>query len=100
MITVRELIAISVLATGLGGEVRAQPLPPPIDLGIQNISQETGEWCWVAVAQQIVLASRGAQGTPPQCAMVALANNQNPAFCCNGNPQCVVPGSFQQIQWL
>lgn len=77
-----------------------------IMLPIQNIQQETNVWCWAAVAQQIVYSLRGQQGTPPQCAMVAMANYAHPGLCCtqwgqfNGNRQCLVTGSLQQIQGL
>lgn len=77
-----------------------------IDLPIQNLPQETDVWCWAAVAQQIILSLRGPNGTPPQCFMVAIANNAPPAACCNqngrfnGNPPCRRTGSLQQIQWL
>lgn len=71
-------------------------VPPPIDLGIQNIPQERPVWCWAAVAQQIIYHRRGA--TPQQCALVAMANNAPPAVCCSGyNPACDVTGSNQQI---
>jgi hypothetical protein len=79
----------------------SQPLPPPVNLPVQNIRQETSVWCWAAVAQQIVLASRGPQNTPPQCALVAIANGAPPQACCGGyNPACVRPGSIPQIQSL
>ncbi|HXO22309.1 MAG TPA: papain-like cysteine protease family protein [Thermoanaerobaculia bacterium] len=74
--------------------------PSPVDIPIQNIPQETPEWCWAAVAQQIILASVGLQQTPPQCALVAMANNAPPEVCCSGNPACVRTGSVQQIQFL
>lgn len=77
-----------------------------VDLLIQNIPQETDVWCWAAVAQQIIYFRQGPSGTPPQCHMVALANNAHPNVCCdhmgryNGNPMCRRVGSLQQIQWL
>lgn len=88
-------------AVSFFGTAAAQPLPPPIDLPIQNIPQETEVWCWAAVAQQIVLASRGPQATPPQCALVAMANGAPPGACCGGyNPACVRTGSISQIQGI
>jgi hypothetical protein len=78
----------------------SQPLPT-VDLPINDLPQETQVWCWAAVAQQIIMASRGPQGTPPQCALVAIANGAQPEFCCNSpNPQCVRTGSIPQIQGL
>ncbi|MXZ80632.1 MAG: hypothetical protein F4Z15_04545 [Gammaproteobacteria bacterium] len=77
-----------------------------VSLPIQNIPQETQVWCWAAVAQQIVYSLHGPGNTPPQCEMVALANNAPPNTCCdqfgryNGNPACMRTGSLQQIQWL
>jgi len=74
---------------------------PPVDLPIRDVPQQTPVWCWAAVSQQIILASRGPQGTPPQCALVAMANGAPPEACCDGpNPQCVRMGSIPQIQAL
>jgi len=73
----------------------------PVDLPIENISQETNVWCWAAVSQQIIAASRGREQTPQQCALVAVANGAPEETCCvQQNPQCVVTGSLQQIQGL
>ena len=75
--------------------------PPPVDIPIQNILQETPVWCWAAVSQQIILASRGPQVTPPQCALVAMANRSPPAACCSRyNPACVRTGNIAQIQFI
>ncbi len=61
-----------------------------------------GNWCWAAVAQQIILAKQGITNTPSQCALVAMANGAHPDVCCSGygNPSCVRVGSLQQIQYL
>lgn len=76
-------------------------IPAPVDLPIQNIRQETEVWCWAAVSQQIVAALKGPQSTPPQCALVAMANGAPPQACCGGqNPACVRTGTLQQIQGL
>lgn len=77
------------------------PLPSSaqsIDLGIINIAQEGQAWCWAAAAQQVVAWKTGR--APYQCEMVAVANGVHPAVCCPYNPQCDVPGSMQQIQFL
>lgn len=93
--------------TPVPGQIAAAPLsfpngpPPPVDLNIPNLRQETMVWCWAAVAQQIIHATKGAQQTPQQCALVAIANGAAPEFCCNGqNPQCVRTGAIPQIQQL
>lgn len=80
-------------------QVRAQ-VPPPVDLGIQNIPQDTLVWCWVAVAQQIVLASRGSNGTPPQCGLVAIASNAPPQYCCQMPAPGMRTGHLQEIRAL
>ena len=74
--------------------------PPPIDLGIQNILQETPVWCWAAVAQQIILASNGPAGTPPQCGLVAIASGVSPQMCCRVPTPCARGGHLQEIQGL
>jgi hypothetical protein len=82
-------------------ELAHAQLPQPVNIPIQNIPQETNVWCWAAVAQQIILASRGPVNTPPQCALVAMANGAPPIACCGGyNPNCLVTGSIPQIQNL
>lgn len=96
MIGRRELILGAASSCLLGRHAYSQCAP--VDLGIRNIRQETQVWCWAAVAQQIIHWRTG--NSPPQCALVAMANNAHPQFCCTGNPQCLVTGSLQQIQWL
>jgi len=95
-------IALILIASAPIRPVAAQS----IDLPIRNIPQETQVWCWAAVAQQIINFSVGRRRTPPQCALVAMANGAPPGVCCNragrfnGNPQCERTGAFQQIQGL
>lgn len=73
----------------------------PVDLPIENISQETKVWCWAAVSQQIIAASRGKAQTPSQCALVATANEAPAEICCvQQDPRCVTTGSLQQVQRL
>lgn len=74
--------------------------PPPVDMGIQNIPQETPVWCWAAVAQQIVMRLNGPAGTPPQCGMVAIASNLPPAYCCQMPSPCLRTGQLYEIQAL
>lgn len=94
----RFLLVAAVVA--MTTSAKAQ-IPSSVDIQIQNIPQETNVWCWVAVAQQIILASRGQSNTPQQCALVATANGAHPAACCNQyNPACVTTGSIPQIQNL
>lgn len=94
----RAILLLIFLSTSVSG----QPIPRPINLPIQNIMQETRVWCWAAVAQQIILSRQGPISTPPQCALVAMANGAHPNICCSGmgNPSCVKTGSLQQIQYL
>ncbi len=73
-------------------------LPPPVDLGIRNIMQDTDVWCWAAVAQQVIVKRRGK--SPPQCALVAMVHGRYPSFCCPHYERCAVSGSLRQIQTL
>lgn len=73
-------------------------LPPPVDLGIRNIMQETDVWCWAAVAQQVIVKRKGR--SPPQCALVAMVHGRYPSFCCPHYERCAVAGSLRQIQTL
>ena len=79
----------------------AQWGPPPVDLPIPNIQQETLAWCWVAVAQQIIAATYGWEYTPSQCALVAMAYGAHSDMCCVAyNEDCVRGGTLEQIQYL
>lgn len=94
-----QKLLISILAF-VAIHAKAQ-IPPPVDIPIPNIPQQTEVWCWVAVAQQIIHATHGPSQTPAQCALVAEANGANPASCCaQFNPSCVTTGSIAQIQML
>lgn len=73
-------------------------LPAPVDLHIPNFRQRTRVWCWVAVAQQIIHKKRGK--SPPQCALVAMAQGRYPSFCCPGYARCAVQGTLDQIRGL
>ncbi|MGF7082952.1 papain-like cysteine protease family protein [Mucilaginibacter sp. UYCu711] len=72
-------------------------LPPPVDLGIQNISQQDPMWCWAAAAQQVIYWKKG--GAPNQCELVAVAKGFNAQYCCTGG-QCSTPGTFDNIRGL
>ena len=101
-----SLALLIVVSTLFGVEGAKRAIAQNVILPIENIPQETDVWCWAAVAQQIVLSLNGPQRTPPQCGMVAIANNAHPRVCCdqhgrfNGNPVCRRTGSLQQIQGL
>ena len=116
----RRLAAVGALLLACACTPPAQPMQPPqapeptvyanglfsgpmptVDLPIQDITQQTPVWCWAAVSQQIIMASRGPQQTPPQCALVAIANNADPQICCNQQDRrCLRTGSIPQIQGL
>jgi hypothetical protein len=100
MLSRRHLLLGAAAAAVLPRPVRAQGAATcgAIDLGVPPVAQQTGVWCWAAVAEQIIRWKRG--HSPPQCALVALAYGQVVAPCCGGLPQCQVTGSLQQIQYL
>jgi hypothetical protein len=99
----KRLFAIFTLLIVLGpATAQMPPLPPPINLGVVNVPQDGPVWCWAAVARQIIAwKHQDLIGTPPQCALVAMANGAAPGFCCAGvNPACNTTGSISQIQGL
>lgn len=95
-----RLVRVILLAFAIARMADAQ-VPPPVDLPIPNIPQQTQVWCWAAVAQQIIQAQVGPMRTPDQCALVAMANGAHPGICCSGvNPACIRTGSLPQIAGL
>ena len=90
------MLPLVVVLSITGLPVRAQS----IDLGIQNIPQQTPVWCWAAVAQQIINHINGPLNTPQQCQLVAAAFNAAPQYCCQYPTPCMTTGSLQQIQGL
>ncbi|MDX7857967.1 papain-like cysteine protease family protein [Aeromonas caviae] len=95
----KSVIFTIIVLIALSFRAQAQP-PAPVDLGIQNISQQTPVWCWAAVAQQIIYKINGPGGTPHQCQLVAAAFNMAPQYCCQVPTPCMTTGSLQQIQGL
>ena len=91
---------LSVIPVGFEDGISLRRCRSPIDLGIQNIPQETPVWCWAAVAQQIILALNGPAGTPSQCGLVAVSSGVPPAVCCQFPVQCARTGSLQEIRNL
>jgi len=84
-------------------DASAQSAPPPIDLGVPNVLQQTPVWCWLAVVEQIAHWRQGTptQSPPHQCELVSVANQYNQPLCCSGAPQlqqaCVRTGHTQEI---
>ena len=73
-------------------------IPQPVDLNITNITQDNTNWCWAAVAQQIINWQKGY--SPSQCQLVANTYNADVNYCCQ-NPQAFDrTGTMQQIQSL
>ena len=91
-----------ILLVSISATAQPAPSPPllaPVRINVPNRIQETPVWCWVAVSQQVIEWSKGS--SPPQCALVASANNVPPAMCCDGpHPECVRTGTMPQIQTL
>jgi hypothetical protein len=97
---IHPLLALLLLgfAAAAPAAAQARALPPPVDLGIRNIMQDTDVWCWAAVAQQVIVKRKGR--SPPQCALVAMVHGRYPSFCCPHYERCAVAGSLRQIQIL
>lgn len=94
----RLLVLLLSLSAAAPAAAQMHALPPPVDLGIRNVMQETDVWCWAAVAQQVIIKRKGQ--SPPQCALVAMVHGRYPSHCCPYYERCAVPGSLRQIQTL
>ncbi len=94
----RLLLSVAAAALATPPARAASGMPPPIDLGIINIPQQTPLWCWAAVAEQIITWRRGE--SPPQCALVAAAFGVSAQRCCGMPQSCFTTGGLQQIQGL
>ena len=92
------VLLLGLAAAAAPAAAQMRPLPPPVDLGIRNIMQDTDVWCWAAVAQQVIVKRKGK--SPPQCALVAMVHGRYPSFCCPHYERCAVAGSLRQIQTL
>ena len=78
--------------------ILSQQTPPPVNLGIQNILQESPVWCWVAVSQEIIIYSQGS--SPSQLDLAAIAYNI-PLQKAHSNPKlCIKTGTLKQIRFL
>lgn len=76
--------------------IQAQQVPPPINLGIINVKQQTPVWCWLAVVEMIAHWKKKSaiSGPPHQCAMVSKANGFNQPICC-ASPYSLSPAAKQ-----
>lgn len=99
LIALLGLVVLLVATSTSAQPIPPPALPPPVHINVQNRAQQTNVWCWAAVSQQIIEWGNGA--SPPQCALVAVANNASPAMCCgNPHPACVRTGTMPQVQYL
>ncbi|MEO1109512.1 MAG: papain-like cysteine protease family protein [Pseudomonadota bacterium] len=101
-----RLLLLSVILFSAQSHASAQGYPPPIDLGITNITQQTNVWCWVAVVEQVAHWKHGTHPStaPHQCELVSTANSDPAPHCCSGNPafahKCVRTGHTNEIMGL
>lgn len=94
-----RILLVALIAAVFVVPARAQ-VPPPIDLGVINIPQQTPVWCWAAVVEQVVRWRSGGSG-PSQCQIVSAANGFPAEHCCGpavGAPICLRPGGVQEMQ--
>ena len=94
----KKIIVSIIICMALALTIYAQS--QSVDLGIQNILQETPEWCWAAASQQVILWLKGPAQTPSQCYLVAVAKNVDPQACCAYPMNFAVPGSLYDVQNL
>lgn len=71
------------------------PIIAQANVNVPYFSQNTSEWCWVAVSEMV--AAYFVPNVPSQCGMLQLAYR---APCCSNPTLCTVPGSIQQVQQL
>lgn len=65
-----------------------QAAPTPVELFVPHYPQRMSNWCWVAVAQQIIAYSTGS--APSQCVLAGIASEVHPA------QSCEQPGRFNR----
>lgn len=68
----------------------------PVDLNIENFTQDTQVWCWAACAQQIIFWKTG--NYYYQCFLVGVTYGID--FCCYNPSSCLYTGQWPQIQFL
>ncbi|UYV39271.1 hypothetical protein N4R57_09840 [Rhodobacteraceae bacterium D3-12] len=104
MLVFRSLVFAAMMLCAPGAQ--AQQVPPPVNLGIINVQQQTPVWCWLAVVEMIAHWKQKTpiQGPPHQCAMVSKANGYGKPICCNPPSQyqnaCFRTGHTQEIMQL
>jgi hypothetical protein len=94
-----RIILVVILLT-IGGHATAQQsVPPPIDIAVPHVTQDTDYWCWLAVAQMIL--TQRMNYSDPQCTLIERWDNHPPGNCCGDLRQCQRYGiNLQEIQAL
>jgi hypothetical protein len=75
----------------------APSLPPPVQLPVPLVTQETEVWCWLAVTE-MALRYRGDSAAPRQCEIIASASKIPTSLCCNQPYACARTGSMSEIR--
>jgi hypothetical protein len=66
---------------------------------VPNVVQETPNWCWAAVTQQVLLYTTGRK-PPRQCVIAAAGLGRNVGRCCDDYTACDATLNMQGVQEL
>jgi len=65
--------------------------PQPVDIDVPLVTQDTDEWCWLAVAEMIMLERT--DRSELQCEMVERRDGLASGWCCEDLSRCARPST-------
>jgi hypothetical protein len=65
--------------------------PPPVNVDVPLVAQDTPQWCWLAVAEMVMRTRSGF--SPSQCEMLEERDGEAEGNCCDDLRQCARAGT-------
>lgn len=94
------LVALSAAPASARLEERiAYGAPPPVSLFLPNHIQQSRNWCWAAVARQLIARHDGPDA-PFQCELAARAKGVSAHACCLGSRACRGVADMDELKAL
>jgi len=85
------VVIIGILTLPITSQAQTpEAAPPPANIDLPLVAQDTNTWCWLAVIEMI-LRTRQAQ-PPRQCEIIEAWDHHPPGTCCNDLRQCARGG--------
>jgi hypothetical protein len=84
--TISTSVTIIFLIAPFSASAQSSLPPPPVDIPVPLVKQDTPEWCWLAVAEMIMRQRMGF--SQHQCELMEVWDNFPEGTCCSDVHHC------------